>query len=276
MAFDCHTHVGAPEHISEELREQANSSWKGLELSVSLEEHWEAVHHAERAIVLGFRAAASGWLVPNEYVADYVGLHPGQLVGFAGIDLRSPDAVKDVHHALELGLRGIKIAPTYQAADPLGATAAGVFDIADMNGLPVMWHQGATFVREAPLIYANPIAVDEVALRHPTLKIVIAHMGHPWCETAIVVARKHRNVYLDVSALHPRKWQCYNALRLAYEYGIWSKLLLGSDYPFFTLEETIAGLQETCIEAERASLPAVPRELLAELFARDSLAVLGV
>ena len=274
VVIDCHTHIGEVSHLSADFVRQASSAWGGLRLGRPLTEHWAAMQGAHRAIVLGFRAAASGWEVPNEFVAEYVSAHADRLVGFAGIDLADPHSVREVDRAVDLGLRGLKIGPIYQSVHPLDPRAEPVYARAEALDLPVMWHQSTTFVRQGPLEFAKPIDIDTVAIRHPGLKIVIAHMGHPWIEEAIVVARKQPNVYMDVSALHPRPWQLYNALRLAIEYRVTEKLLLGSDYPFFTLQETIDGLYAASSLADRAGLPPIPEETIDSLVYRDSLALL--
>jgi uncharacterized protein len=41
-----------------------------------------------------------------------------------------------------------------------------------------------------------------VALRYPDLKIILAHMGHPWYEDTIAVVRKQPNVYAEISAIY--------------------------------------------------------------------------
>ena len=74
-------------------------------------------------------------------------------------------------------------------------------------------HMGTTFARNAPAELGRPIYVDDVARRHPDLKMIMAHMGHPWYEECIVVARKQPNVYCEVSAIFYRPWQFYNVLR---------------------------------------------------------------
>jgi predicted TIM-barrel fold metal-dependent hydrolase len=135
---------------------------------------------------------------------------------------------------------------------------------------------GNHFVRTAPLSAAQPIAIDEVATRYRDLRIVIAHMGHPWILDTVVVVRKHPNVYADVSALHVRPWQLYNALRTAIEYGVWAKLLFGSDFPFFTPVETAAGLRAVADVWRPASLPPVDEAMVEELIERDGLALLGI
>ena len=72
-----------------------------------------------------------------------------------------------------------------------------------------LWHQGTTFVHDAPLIHARPVLLDEIARRFPTLKMWIAHLGHPWCDELISVIHKHPNLYADMSALTPRPLQFY-------------------------------------------------------------------
>ena len=52
-------------------------------------------------------------------------------------------------------------------------------------------------------------------------------MGHPWIEDTIVLIRKQPNLFADISALHYRPWQFYNALIAAKEYGVLNKLLFG-------------------------------------------------
>jgi uncharacterized protein len=276
LITDCHTHVSASEHLSDEFKEQGARAWGDLRLDRALDEHWAAMAGVDRAVVLGFRASASGWVIPNEFVAQYVRRHPEKLIGFAGIDLAEPGAAEEVERAVELGLRGLKIGPVYQNVHPLDPRAEVVYERAEHLGLPIMWHQGATFVRQGRLACARPADIDEVAIRHPELRIVIAHMGHPWAEEAVVVSRKHPNVYMDISGLHPRPWQFYNALRLAVEYRVTSKLLIGSDFPFFTMEETLAGLRDVQELAAGANLPPIPDDVVETVTARDGLAVIGL
>jgi predicted TIM-barrel fold metal-dependent hydrolase len=81
---------------------------------------------------------------------------------------------------------------------------------------------------------------------------------------------------MDVSGLHPRPWQCYNALRLAVEYRVADKLLFGSDFPFFTMEETVASLRSVQRMAATARLPAISDDVLETIITRDGLAVIGL
>src|SRR5205807_9956035 len=67
--------------------------------------------------------------------------------------------------------------------------------------------------------------MDDVAIAFPELRIVMAHMGHPWHADTIAVIRKHPHVYADVSANFYRPWQLYHGLRLAIEWNVLDKLV---------------------------------------------------
>jgi predicted TIM-barrel fold metal-dependent hydrolase len=137
------------------------------------------------------------------------------------------------------------------------------------QGLPLLTHHGTTFPRRAPLKWAHPEQLEGVALAFPDLRIVIAHLGHPWEAETISVIRKHRHVYSDVSALFYRPWQLYNSLMLCREYGVWQKLIFGTDYPVSEPAESIAGLRKMAEYAEAMPFPGFTQEDIEALLAND-------
>jgi uncharacterized protein len=213
----------------------------------------------------------------NDGVAAFVADAPSRRIGFLSIHPEVDGALGELERArTDLGLKGIKLGPNYQDFDPLGDAALRVYEVAERHGLPVLFHQGASPVREAPLRYAHPLLMDEIAIRFPELRIVMAHMGHPWQRETIVTIRKHPHVYADVSALFYRPWSCYEGLRLATEWGVLDKLLFGSDFPVATPAETAAGLRRVNDPIERTALPPVPLDKVEELIERDPLPLLGL
>jgi predicted TIM-barrel fold metal-dependent hydrolase len=279
VVVDLHTHLGEyPAHIDETFASEAREAWGGeLRLGRTPDEHYEETRGADRVVALAFNAPAAGFVVPNDYVADYVARDPDRLIGFGAVDPGDPGAPEELERMKQdLGLRGCKLGPIYQGVDPLGPEFLRVCETLQRLELPMLVHQGTTFYRRGPLLHARPILLDEVALRFPALTIVIAHMGHPWVEEAVVVVRKNRNVYADVSALHPRPWQLYQALLCALEYRTEHKLLFGSDYPFFTAEDTIAGLRAVNGVVEGTGLPRIPDANVEEIVHRPTLELLGL
>jgi predicted TIM-barrel fold metal-dependent hydrolase len=151
-----------------------------------------------------------------------------------------------------------------------------VYKFCQSHHLPILIHQGTTFVRTGPLRYALPLQLDEIAIEFPELKMIIAHLGHPWIAETLVVIRKHPNLYSDISALHYRPWQFYNALIMAKEYGVLDKILFGSDYPFTTPEAQIDGLRNINHFAEGTNLPRLTSEEIEGLIYTPTIQNLGL
>jgi hypothetical protein len=278
MIVDVHTHVGEyPEHIGEKFAAEAREAWPEVTLGGSLDDHYrDALADVDSAIVLAFNAPAAGFVVPNDYVAEYVARDPARLIGFGAVDPHDPGAVDELERFQDLSLAGCKLCPIYQDVDPLSAEFLRVCAALERLELPMLIHQGTTFSRAGSLLQARPALLDAIALRHPKLRIVIAHIGHPWFEDAIQVARRHPYVYADVSALVGRRWLLYNALVAAIEYRVEHKLLFGTDFPFFTARQTIDGLRSLAGTPFGPDLPAIDEQVIEGIIHRPSVELLGL
>ena len=278
MIVDCHTHLWRAEHWSEEMASEARiARGRPAEIHIENSVHWQAMVAVDKAIVFGFHARHLGLVVPNDLIAGYVSQHPDKLIGFACLDPTEPCYLDEMHSAFDdLKLRGLKLAPIYQNYHPMDERMRPVYEYCQKRNLPILIHQGATFPRRAPLKYALPIQIEDVALAYPDLTIVIAHLGHPWVEETIVLIRKQPNVYADISALYYRPWQFYNSLLSAVEYGVAHKLLFGSDFPFTTPADSIQGLRQVNSITGPSGLPRVPDEVISSILERDTLHLLGL
>lgn len=280
MIVDIHTHVWEEgTHIEASFVEDARRTAgnPALRIGVDLDEHWAAMAPVDKAVVLGFRAHHVGVLVPNEYVAAYVARHPEKLIGFCSVDPHDADACEQFAYALDgLSLRGLKVAPIYQNMHPTDPRFVALMEMASSRQVPVLIHQGTTFCENVSLELANPVLLQPLALRYPDLRMVIAHMGHPWIAETLVLIRKQRHWYADVSALYYRPWQFYNALVMAMEYGVLNRLLFGTDYPFTTPASTIEALRKVNQVTEGTRLPRIPDAAIEALIHRDSLTLLGL
>ena len=278
MIVDCHSHIQKyPGHISEEFAAEANARSRGkpIELHTPPERHWNAMASVDKTIVFGVRAFHSGLTSPNEYIADYVRAHPEKLIGFAAVDPAQDDVREILGHAVDdLKLRGAKLGPIYQNIHPMDERMLPVYEFCAKRNLPVMIHQGTTFPRRAPLKFSLPILLEDVAMKFPDLKMVIAHMGHPWIAETIVLIRKQPNFFADISALHYRPWQFYNGLICAKEYGVLNKLLFGSDYPYTNPDATIKDLRNINKMAEGTNLPKLSVEEIEGLIHSPTLQLL--
>ncbi len=213
----------------------------------------------------------------NDKTAVFVQVYPERLIGFMSLhphDARSLDELERCR--CDLGLRGIKLGANYQNFHPLEARALAIYERAQRYGLPVLFHQGTSPVRMAPIRFAHPLLMDEVAMRYPDLKIIMAHMGHPWTVDTAVVIRKHPNVYADISGLFYRPFGYYEAMIKATEWNVLDKLLFASDFPVTTAAETFDALHKVNDIITGTSFPRVPEDKLEAIIYRDSLALLGL
>jgi predicted TIM-barrel fold metal-dependent hydrolase len=285
MIVDVHSHAWAyPGHFSDDFRDQARRARAGVEvdLTVRLEDYRKsaetaAARHDVVTIVFGGKAKLSGLWVDDRYVADYVAQDPEHLIGFLSVDPTQPGWEREMQTgSQELGLKGIKLLPMYAGFRPDDERLDPLWHFATEMQLPVLLHTGTTFIAQAPLECTLPRHLDVVATRFPEVKIIMAHLGHPYEGECIVTIRKHPNVYADISALHYRPWQFYNSLMLVQEYGVWDKLLFGTDYPFTTVDATIAGLASLNRMLEGTALPRLDETKIQAMIERDSLRILGI
>ena len=69
-----------------------------------------------------------------------------------------PDIDQEYDRAVgELGCRGIKLALSYQAVDPMSAPAFRLFGRLQSDGLPIVFHNGMSASSDAVLRYAHPL-----------------------------------------------------------------------------------------------------------------------
>ena len=211
----------------------------------------------------------------NEDTAAFVALDSNR-IGFMSVDPMRHDWKEEMDKSIGLGLVGIKLGANYQRFDPLGREALALYARAEKLSLPILFHTGASPVREAPLQYAHPLVTDEVAIRFPDLKIVMAHVGHPWVRETVVTIRKHPNVYADVSAIYTRPWMTYEAMLMATEWGVMHKLLFGSDFPITTPKYAMERLRAVNEIVEGTNLPKISLEQIEQIIHADALGILNL
>ena len=280
MIVDVHSHFWEySRDFTADFRAQAKRARAGMEvdLTVRYEDYRATCPPDTRTIVFGGKAKGSGQWVDDRYVADYVAAHPDALVGFLSVDPTQPGWEREMRVGREdLGLRGIKLLSMYAGFRPDDARLEPLWEYAATHRLPVLLHTGTTFVSQAPLECTLPRHLDAVAIRHPEVKLILAHLGHPYEGECVAVIRKHPNVYADISALHYRPFQFYHSLMLVQEYGVWDKVLFATDYPFTTVNATLAGLRSMNRVLDGTALPRLDEAKIEAMIARDALSLLGL
>lgn len=173
----------------------------------------------------------------NQYVANFAARYPHRLIPFGGVDPRlTPDMAGQMDYLLgELGLKAIKIHPLHQLfnindylfkPELKGLTA--VYEKCIEYDAPLMVHTGTSVFKGARNRFADPMAIDDVAVDFPELKIIDAHLGRPlYMNTSFFLLRRHPNVFGDISSTPPHRLLHY----YPWLERVADKLMFGSDWP---------------------------------------------
>jgi uncharacterized protein len=156
-------------------------------------------------------------------------------------------------------VKGFKILLGYFPRYPYDKIYKRIYDYAEKENLPVMFHTGDTATSTGSLEHARPLAIDVVANERPNLKIVVCHFGNPWLQDTGEIMYKHPNVYSDISGLfvtgarYSRNYM--NSLRRAisdviYFVGKADKILFGTDYPIERYPDAINFVRSLKLEEE--------------------------
>jgi hypothetical protein len=81
------------------------------------------------------------------------------------------------------------------------------------------------------------------------LVIVCGHIGYPWTEEMVAVARKHENVYIDTSAYTARRFPD-ELVRFMKTGTGQRKVLFGSNYPMIAPTHALADLDDLGLSEE--------------------------
>lgn len=207
----------------------------------------------ERGLLTAWHAP-QGALISNDEVAKMVAAHPKRLVGIAAVDLHRPmEAVRELRRSVkELGFKGLRMIPWLWGLPPNDRRYYPLYAECVDLGVPFCTQVGHT----GPLRSSEtgrPIPyLDDVALDFPELRIVAGHIGYPWTEEMIALARKYPNVYIDTSAYTAKR---YPPELVRYMRGSGrKKVLFGSNYPMILPGKALEELDSLALDDEARGL----------------------
>jgi len=138
----------------------------------------------------------AGTLQLGQHVA---GLHA---IGVADPTRTDAEHLRRVATVLATGqVRALKGYLGYLHFGPDAPQYVPYYELAARHNVPFVFHTGDTYSPRAKLRFAQPLLVDEVAVDHPDVRFVLAHVGNPWMTDAAEVVYKNVNVWADLSGL---------------------------------------------------------------------------
>lgn len=290
---DVHTHLPSHrDHIPpDEMRtESTMRSGQVVQLTNTIQDYLDAMKPVDKTFIFGIARRPwklrsgvldqSGWpdeLNQNDIASQVAKANPEKIIPGMSLHPLAPDVNEEYDRSVgDLGCKVIKLGPNYQDFDPTGPEAFQLFARLEHDNIPIIFHTGTSPMTEAPLIYAHPLTLDKVAMAFPKLKMVLAHLSHPWQGDSLSVVRKHPNVWADVSAQFYRPWSFWQGMRLFYEWGVMDKIFFGSDWPVTMPQDNIDELRNLEKFAKDHHLPVIPTPDIEGIIDRDATAILGV
>ena len=223
----------------------ANLGWDAPGTAETLAERWVtemARHGVSRCALI---ASIPG---DEQSVATAVARYPAEFVGFFMFNPLAADAPIRLATALgEQKLRAVALFPAMHRYRLDDDAVTRVFEAAAAHGAAVFVHCGVLSVgvrkklglpSPFDLRLGDPLAVAAVALRFPSVPVIIPHFGAGLLREALMAADQCPNIYLDTSSSNG--WVKYHpglTLEAVFRQALAvvgpGRLLFGTDSSFF-------------------------------------------
>lgn len=161
-----------------------------------------------------------------------------------------PDSIRAMVSRDELDMIG-EVAPQYLGLAPSDPKLEPLWAIAEELDIPVGYHMGPGVRNPAHSIFpgyraslTNPLLLEEVLNRHPSLRLFVMHAGWPMFAEMVAVLHTYPNVYVGVGALNSLP-DSPNYLRTLIDAGFEDRIMFGSDQMAWPeiIEQSIHGIE---------------------------------
>jgi predicted TIM-barrel fold metal-dependent hydrolase len=145
-------------------------------------------------------------------------------------------------------VKAFKVRLGYVKASAESPVFDKLYDYAESERLPVLFHTGDTAFSTGDLSRSHPLTLDGLANKREEMTIILCHFGNPWFEDVAELIYKHPNVYADISGLitggaYAEKYAEWLAKKISeaiYFAAGADKVIFGTDYPVTKHSETLA------------------------------------
>lgn len=143
----------------------------------------------------------------NLRTAEIVSKYPTRLKGAAYIDpSKGMAAVRELEYCVkELGLSALYLSPIRIGMPANDKRCYPLYAKAEELGIPVFIYTNMNLIIPLPYDLGHPRCIDEVACHFPDLKIMATVGGWPWIPDIVGLVMRHRNLYMNMEIMDPKK-----------------------------------------------------------------------
>jgi len=245
MIIDCHTHIN---NYHDEGRESLQECLAKLQNEMRRNRVDIAMVLTSYKLVPGRPSTRDAVLATRDLPNIFI------VAGLSFLNFREDDLQELREYLKDGSVRGLKLYPGYEPFYPNDPKLHKAYELAGEFNVPMMIHSGDTYDPKGRVRYAHPLHVDDVAVDHPEVNIIICHIGNPWIRDCMEVVYKNKNVYTDISGLvlgdFTDRFEIYMRKQLQdmLVYGVEpTKVLYGTDWPISSMESYLEFMSELTI-----------------------------
>lgn len=195
---------------------------------------------------------------PIEFVEDWYSTAPDRIIPAVMLDVGepafSPSGLRDMYTASRVAMLG-EVVNQYSGIEPDDERFDPYLSVAEELDIPVLIHVGPGPPGSPYLGFPDyrarlhsPLLLEELLVRHPSLRLCVAHAGWPMLDDTLALMWAHPRVYVDVGiicyAIPQAEFHRY--LKILVEAGFGDRVLFGSDSMVWpgVIESAIASIEE--------------------------------
>ena len=263
MLIDFHTHAFPDKLVGKaipKLEAIGNIKSYGDGSVANLLSHMDAAD-VDRSVVLNIATNAHQQSSVNSFAIETKDTQP-RLYALGSLHPDSPDIASEAKRLADAGIRGLKLHPDYIDTFIDDPKLDPIYAVCVEYDFFVVSHSGWDFI-SPDCIHCTPERILNVLAKFPTLRFVAAHMGanRQWDDVERLLVGK--NVWIDTSLAVPFGMSDEQFKRILTNHSP-DHILFGSDYPWFTPEDTYRRIKGL----------GLPEELLEKIFYKNALALL--
>jgi predicted TIM-barrel fold metal-dependent hydrolase len=197
-----------------------------------------------------------GFHVSNDDVARFCAERPTRFLGFASVDPhQGAAATMELERAVkELGLIGLNVQGFENQLAINDPKLMPLYAKCEELRIPVNVHCGMNFSTSSRAILGHPLALDDVLMQFPGLRVCASPPGWPWITELIAMAWRHQNLWIGISAVRPKLLATAGSgYEQLLKYGsslLKSRMIFGSGYPMIPVERSLNEIDELRLEPE--------------------------
>ena len=235
MIIDFHTHC-FPDALAPRAMQQLTKTISSMHISPSTDgtaagllQSMDAAH-INKSVVCHIATNAHQMHKVNDFAISQKNALHGRLIPLGSLHPHAEALEEELARLMQAGIPGLKLHPDYMGFDFDDPVYDRILSLCEENGLFLITHAGFDPLSPEHM-HCTPVMVRRVMERHPSLKLVVAHLGGMNCEEDTLSLLCGRDVYLDTSLLTHRPQKSGLLHRILSSHAP-ERLLFASDLPW--------------------------------------------